>query len=57
MIYHSTNMQDIFEYLMNKNMALRSDFSSDGYVHENSRAYAVWNKVLRNYAFMEIINS
>ncbi len=48
---------NLSEYLMNKNMALRSDFSSDGYVHENSRAYAVWNKVLRNYAFMEIINS
>lgn len=45
---------NLSEYLMNENKALRPEYSSDGYVHENNSAYSVWNKVLKNYAFMEI---
>ncbi len=39
------------EYLMNNNHAIRTEYSSDGYVHENATAYRIWNKVLRNYAY------
>lgn len=39
------------EYLMNNNHAIRSEYSSDGYVHENAAAYRIWTKVLRNYAY------
>lgn len=39
------------EYLMSESHAIRSEYSSDGYVHENAAAYRIWTKVLRNYAF------
>lgn len=39
------------EYLMNDRLAIRNEYSSDGYVHENADAYRVWTKVLRNYAY------
>lgn len=45
---------NISEYLMGSDNSLRPDYSSDGYVHENKNAYKIWNKVLKNYAFMEI---
>lgn len=46
---------NLSEYLMGPDGALRPEYSSDHYVHETSAAYAVWNRVLKNYAFMEII--
>ena len=45
---------NINEYLMGNDGALRSEYSSDNYVHENSKAYAVWNKVLKQYALTQI---
>jgi lysophospholipase L1-like esterase len=45
---------NIFEHLMGSNNAIRPEYSSDKYVHETSAAYAVWNKVLKDYAFAEI---
>lgn len=39
------------EYLMNDSLSIRSEYSSDGYVHENAAAYRIWTKVLRNYAY------
>lgn len=45
---------NLSEYLMGPDGALRSEYSSDHYVHETAKAYAIWNKVLKNYAFMEI---
>ncbi len=45
---------NISEYLMGQDHSLRPEFSSDNYVHENNKAYAVWNNVLKDYAFMEI---
>jgi lysophospholipase L1-like esterase len=46
---------NIFEHLMSSNNSIKSEYSSDKYVHETSAAYAVWNKVLKDYAFEEII--
>lgn len=45
---------NLSEYLMGADGALRPEYSSDHYVHETAKAYAIWNKVLKNYAFMEI---
>lgn len=45
---------NISEYLMGEDGALRPEYSSDNYVHENDNAYHVWNKALKNYAFLEI---
>lgn len=45
---------NISEHLMGANNAIRPEYSADNYVHENSRAYKVWNNVLKDYAFMEI---
>lgn len=45
---------NLSEYLMGSDGALRLEYSSDHYVHETTKAYAIWNKVLKNYAFMEI---
>lgn len=45
---------NISEYLMGADGAIRPEYSSDNYVHENSRAYKVWDSVLKDYAFMEI---
>ncbi|MBD5452628.1 MAG: hypothetical protein HDR25_08310 [Lachnospiraceae bacterium] len=45
---------NLSEYLMGADGALRSEYSSDHYVHENAAAYEVWNRVLKNYAFLEI---
>lgn len=45
---------NINEYLMGSNGALRSEYSSDNYVHENSKAYAIWDKALKKYAFAQI---
>lgn len=45
---------NLSEYLMGSDGTLRPEYSSDHYVHENSKAYEVWNRVLKNYAFMEI---
>lgn len=45
---------NLSEYLMGPDGALRLEYSSDHYVHETTKAYAIWNKVLKNYAFMEI---
>lgn len=45
---------NLAEYLMGADNAIRSEYSSDGYVHENNKAYAIWNKVLKNYAYEEI---
>lgn len=42
---------NLAEYLMNQNLAIRVEYSSDGYVHENNAAYEIWVKVLRNYAY------
>lgn len=39
---------------MNSHMAIYPEYSSDGYVHENNAAYAIWVKVLRNYAYKEM---
>lgn len=39
------------EYLMSDTLAIRNEYSSDGYVHENAAAYRVWTSVLRNYAY------
>jgi lysophospholipase L1-like esterase len=47
---------NISEHLMGSNNAIKSEYSSDKYVHETSTAYAVWTKVLKDYAFEEIIN-
>ncbi len=47
---------NLSEYLMNDSLAIRSEYSSDGYVHENAAAYRIWTKVLRNYAY-ESMNS
>lgn len=44
---------NLAEYLMNENMAIRLEYSSDGYVHQNSAAYEIWEKVLKNYAYEE----
>lgn len=46
---------NLSEYLMDSQMGLKSEYTSDNYVHENNKAYAVWNKVLKEYAFSEII--
>lgn len=46
---------NLSEYLMDESNALRAEYSSDNYVHQNSRAYEIWNRVLKNYAFSEII--
>ena len=45
---------NISEYLMGSDGALRPEYSSDNYVHENSKAYEVWNRVFKNYAFTQI---
>ena len=45
---------NISEHLMGPENAIRPEYSSDSYVHENSRAYKIWNSVLKDYAFMEI---
>lgn len=45
---------NLSEYLMGADGALLPEYSSDHYVHENASAYAVWNIVLKNYAFAEI---
>ncbi len=45
---------NLSEYLMGADGALRPEYSSDHYVHETAKAYAIWNKVLKNYAYMEI---
>lgn len=45
---------NLSEFLMGADGALRPEYSSDHYVHETAKAYAIWNKVLKNYAFMEI---
>ncbi|MBO5031294.1 MAG: hypothetical protein J6D08_05310 [Lachnospiraceae bacterium] len=45
---------NISEYLMGQGNAIRPEYSSDHYVHENNYAYQVWNKVLKDYAFLEI---
>lgn len=45
---------NISEYLMGPDNAIRPEYSSDNYVHENNRAYKVWDMVLKDYAFMEI---
>lgn len=45
---------NLSEYLMGEDCSLRPEYCSDNYVHENSKAYQVWNKVLKDYAFMEI---
>lgn len=45
---------NISEHLMGADNAIRPEYSSDKYVHENSLAYKVWNSVLKDYAFMEI---
>lgn len=45
---------NIAEHLMGADNAIRPEYSSDNYVHENSRAYKIWNSVLKDYAFMEI---
>lgn len=45
---------NITEYLMGADGAIRPEYCSDHYVHETERAYQVWNKVLKDYAFMEI---
>ncbi len=45
---------NLSEFLMGADGALRPEYSSDHYVHETAKAYAIWNKVLKNYAFMEL---
>jgi lysophospholipase L1-like esterase len=45
---------NIFEHLMGSNNAIKTEYSSDKYVHETAAAYAVWNRVLKDYAFEEI---
>lgn len=45
---------NIAEYLMGADNALRPEYSSDNYVHENTKAYHIWNKVLKEYAYLEI---
>jgi lysophospholipase L1-like esterase len=45
---------NISEHLMGSNNAIKPEYSSDKYVHETSAAYAVWNQVLKEYAFEEI---
>lgn len=45
---------NIYEHLMGADNAIRPEYSSDKYVHENSRAYKIWNSVLKDYAFWEI---
>lgn len=45
---------NLSEYLMGPDGALLPQYSLDNYVHENSKAYEIWNRVLKNYAFMEI---
>lgn len=42
---------NLTEYLMNENLAIRAEYSADGFVHENAAAYDVWIKVLQNYAY------
>lgn len=46
---------NLSEYLMGNDGALRPEYSSDNYVHENSNAYAVWDKVFKDYALTQII--
>ena len=46
---------NISEYLMGNNMAIRPEYSSDNYVHVNNKAYSIWNRVLKEYAYREII--
>lgn len=45
---------NLAEYLMDANLAICPEYSSDGYVHENSAAYKIWVKVLRNYAYKDV---
>ncbi|MDE6220148.1 MAG: SGNH/GDSL hydrolase family protein [Lachnospiraceae bacterium] len=45
---------NITEHLMGADNAIRPEYSSDKYVHENSRAYKIWNSVLKDYAFYDI---
>lgn len=45
---------NLSEYLMASDLAICEKYSGDGYVHENSAAYAVWVKVLRNYAYKDM---
>jgi lysophospholipase L1-like esterase len=45
---------NIAEHLMGANNAIRTEYSSDKYVHETTAAYKVWNEVLKDYAFEEI---
>lgn len=47
---------NISDYLMGQDGSIRPEYSSDNYVHENNKAYAIWNNVLKDYAFMELIN-
>lgn len=42
---------NLTEYLMNENLAICAEYSSDNYVHQNRTAYQIWTKVLRNYAY------
>ena len=42
---------NLTEFLMNENLAIRTEYSADGFVHENAAAYDVWIKVLQNYAY------
>lgn len=48
---------DIADYLADSNGCLNSNNSSDQYVHQNSKAYSIWVKVLRHYASKQIIVS
>lgn len=48
---HQWGFINTAEYLMNDRLAIRTEYSSDGYVHENTAAYRVWTAVLRNYAY------
>lgn len=45
---------NITEHLMGADNAIRPEYSADKYVHENSKAYKIWDSVLKDYAFMEI---
>lgn len=47
---------NISDYLMGQDGAIRPEYSSDKYVHENNKAYTIWNNVLKDYAFMELAN-
>ena len=42
---------DIVSYVTTKDGYLKPQYCSDSFIHQKISAYAIWDKVLRNYAW------